>query len=294
MSHPHLGGKAGTGPYQYGKTHAGNSGGRAPGQVTQNAWVTDDAMDMSVNMARTNYNWAGELTFVADKKNTSQVSGNFNGGGTGNKPIRGIPGYEGVAISNFPVIDLEAELRTADDSDEQKLGISFNAIVDLEGSGTGPFVIMVVTNTLNSRIDKYGESGASASLTDFDISNYNDGGTLATMDNVFYIVGNLPGSGTGNASPGGNPSWTSNPVNLDVFINGGAMPITGLVNSDPYPNAVICDAFGDDCISTDGGHPVGIKLTGITVQTGGSGNSKRSVTAITQMAFDGTELVASS
>jgi len=68
MSHPHLGGKAGTGPYQYGKPHTGNSSGRAPGQVTQNAWVTDDALDMSVNMARTNYNWAGVPIYMKHGK----------------------------------------------------------------------------------------------------------------------------------------------------------------------------------------------------------------------------------
>jgi len=163
--------------------------------------------DFSVNQSKIFVDHLGHLILECDKKNTGAVAGNFNGGGSGNKPLAGIAGYEGTLFSDFPVIALEASLRTeetVDDADEDQLGVSFNAMIrDPAHDAT---YVAVITNTLNGRTDKYGEVGASASLTDFDISAFINGGTLATFANVFFIVGNAPnymqlataaGTGTG-------------------------------------------------------------------------------------------------
>jgi hypothetical protein len=245
--------------------------------------------DASVNQAKTFINHKGELIFQTDKKNTGQVAGNFNGGGTGNKPIALLPGFEGVSMANFPVIGGNVELRTTDDADEKKLGVSYNGIIDLAGDGNGPFVVMVITNTLSAGGGDApnGESGASASIHDFDINQYSDDGSAPGMKNEFFIVLNLPGTGTGNASPGGNPSWPGNPINLDILLNGGTMPVTGRTFDPAYPNAKLVACNTEDLLADDGGHPAGRLLAGLMAQAGDSANSLRSVTALTQLTLNG-------
>jgi len=245
--------------------------------------------DLSVNHARAFINHDMELVLIADK--ATNVAGNFNGGGTGNKPICGLAGYEGKAIADFPVIDLEAEIRTLDsDPDQMELGISFNALVDLSGTGVGPNVVMVVTRTLGTgwaSPDKYGKTGAAASITEFDIGAYSDSGTTGTLVNSFYIVGQLPsysGSLTTN-------QWNLNPINLDILLNGGTMPVTGEPFTGGYPNAKLVTCDGNQCISTDGGLPAAVKMSSIFAQCGGSGNALRSVTAITQLSLDNVQIL---
>jgi hypothetical protein len=250
-------------------------------------------LDLSVNMAKAYINSHSELILECDKKHTGQVSGNFNGGGSGNKPLFMLPGYEGRAMADFPVLDLLTELRTIDDTDEQKLGVSFNALIDLAGDGSAGIAVMVITNTLSAGGGDApgGEVGASASIHTFDIGAYSDSGTTASMINEFFIVGNLPGTGTGNAAPGGNPSWTSNPINLDILLNGGTMPVTGNTFSPAYPSAKLVACMTGECISDDGGLPVGARLNALWAQLGGSGNAKRAVTAITSFLVDGESIL---
>lgn len=226
-------------------------------------------VDHSVNHAFARVD-NGELMFQCDK--ASNVAGNFNGGGAGNKPILGILGYDGLPVSKFPVIASEAILRTkdtGDDADEDQLGISYNAIIDLHIAGS-ELVVAVMTKTLGGAVDKYSNTGAAASLTEFDIAT-----------DEFYIVGNLP-------SYTGGLSWFSNPITLDTLLNGdGGDHPTG------YPNAHLGTCTADELISTDGGHPAGTKMAAIQAQIGGSGNALKSITAITELTFDGVDMLDS-
>lgn len=249
--------------------------------------------DLSVNRSRVYVNHLEELVLLAEKCTTND-SGNFNGGGTGNKPIAGLVGFEGLSLSDFPTLDLEVSLRTEDtgtDADETQNGVSFNALLDLSGTGAGPIAVVVITNTLNAVVDKYGKTSSAASITDFDINAYSDSGTVPTMENVFYIVGSptlqagLPSYNLGSSS--GGDAWHKNPLNLDAILYGTTMPVTGATFSTGYPNAKLVSAMPSQLISTDGGHPAGTLLSALTAQTGGSGNTLRSVTAITELAIDG-------
>ena len=223
--------------------------------------------DHSVNQAHARI-MNGELILHANKASNS--TGNFNGGGAGNKPIASIYGYEGKHVSKFPVISSEVELRTketVDDADQDKLGVSYNAIIDINNDGS-EMIVITVTNTLGGAVDKYSESGASASMTDYDIST-----------GVFYVVGNLP-------TYTGGLSWFSNPITLDTLLNGdGGDQPTG------YPDATFGTCMPNELVSTDGGHPAGVKMAAIQVQIGGSGNSLLSVTAITELSLDGKKVI---
>ena len=241
--------------------------------------------DISVNQAKTFINHRGELILQCDKHHyPGELSGNFNGGGKGNKPIAAITGFDGLAIGSFPILANDAILRSIDDADEEKLGVSYNAMIDLSGTGAGPIVVMVITKTLNAAVDIYAETGLSASVTSFDINAYSDGGTVPSMANEFYIVGNLP-------SYAGALLWFDNPINLSILLSGGTMPVTGEAFSGGFPNAKLVSCASGDCLSTDGGLPVGRIMTPIWVQSGGSSNAKQAVTAISTMTFDGNVII---
>lgn len=217
--------------------------------------------DHSVNQSKTKLGIDGELVFIADKKNTGQVAGNFNGGGSGNKPIVGIKAAQSLVGKKLSEIDLvisqDVELRTEEtsgDGDEDRLGVSYNLLVDLEGNGNeADYRVIDITNTLNGFTDKWGETGASASVDDFNIK-----------DDVFWIVLGLSGS---------DFSWTSTQYTLSDVTT-------------PHPNATVISV-----VSWDGGHPAGEKMAALTAQTGGSGNSLRMATAITRLEINGKKLI---
>jgi hypothetical protein len=226
----------------------------------ENDLKEDQLLDFSVNDAKTYIDHEGSLILQANKKHTGQVSGNFNGSGSGNKPICGLTGlnFEGIRLSKLDFrVESDVEIRTDDaDADQQELGISYNILIDSQGNGDiNDLIVLNPTFTLNGVVDKYGESGASASLTDFDIR---------TLDQI-YVVGVL--------LPGDSGAWFDNPHTLDEILA-------------EYPNAVLTSV-----ISTDGGHPAGIKLPAIMMQIGGSGNSLKAVTAITNLKINGIKIV---
>lgn len=229
--------------------------------------------DFCVNRARVYVNASGHL--VLESSVAANSAGNFNGGGTGNKPIVGVDRSSGIPIAQLPRLLAEVALRTTD-----KLGLSYNVFVDLAGDGNGPFVVVDLTSTLNSVVDKYGETGAAASLTDFDITNFallgdTTGNAFVSggqsLNNAFYVVNNLP-------TYGGALAWFSNPVNLDILLNGGVMPLTGEIFVGGFPNAKL---VATGYVSDDGGMPKGTPVTPITLQIGGSSNNLRVVTEIT-------------
>lgn len=205
-----------------------------------------------------------ELIFQANK--ATNTAGNFNGGGTGNKPICSIFGYEDLPLAQLPVIKCETEIRTkatGTDADETQLGVSFNILVDLLGDGSIVKVI-TATNTLGGAFDKYGNTGAKASKTDFDINN-----------DTFHVVGNLPNY-TG-ALP-----WTSNAISINTLLNGdGDVEYTG-----SYPDAKIVSV-----VSSDGGHPSGVKLAGLSAQVGDSGTALKAVTAMSELTIGDKRIV---
>jgi hypothetical protein len=228
-------------------------------------------VDHSVNLAKTFIDHEGSLVLESSYANPS-LAGNFNGGGTGSKPIASIGGFDGLPLSGFPVIDSEVELRTDEtvtDPEEDALGVSYNCLVDLAASGVGfgPFIVCSITATLNGVVDKYAETGASASITDFNIN------TVTVADKLLYVVGNLP-------NYTGALAWAANPIDLATIISGG-VDYTG-----SYPDAVLVSM-----ISQDGGHPAGTKLAAIQAQLGDSGNDYRVVTAITELSLDGVQLL---
>lgn len=252
--------------------------------------------DYSVNSAKVYFDHDGSLIFHADKRNTSQPSGNFNGGGSGNKPMCGIVGFDGLHISKLAKILAETEIRTANDADENQQGLSFNVLIDLLGLGNiADLKILNITNTLNLVTDKYGNQGAKASVTEFDINafevlpNYTTGEKAPYLKNHFYIVGGLStyvnGTNFRTASTIDN-SWPGIPMSLDVLLNGGTMPLTGAQFTSGYPN---CKMIG--IISNDGGHPAGVKLPSLIAQIGGSGQALKAITAVTELSIGGINLL---
>lgn len=233
--------------------------------------------DYSVNNATIFKDHEDSLILEANKFTNEQ--GNFNGGGAGSKAIAGLRGWDGLPISSLPVIEADVEIRTDNgDADEVELGLSFNVLIDLQGNGDpADIVVGVISNTLNGVVDVYGKTSAAASVTTFDINSFDEGAgnNISDMSNIFYIVGNLP-SHTGSAN------WFANPINLDILINGGTMPVTGETFSGGFPNAKTISA-----VSQDGGHPAGTKLTSIIAQIGDSSTDKRAVTAIKQLNVGG-------
>ena len=273
-------------------------GGVPFGVVGPDGGVTTSAgnvfIDHSVNEAWVKPSVGGGIEFIANKLNTGQVAGNFNGGGIGNKPIAGIPGFEGLHISELPVIDSEVHICTDSDADEERYGVYYNVLLDLGGTGVGPYAVMSIAQTLGGRIDKYGETGAPASVTDFDINDFqvldpSPGGVdyqNKFNPNYFFIVGNLftYQAGTNRI----NDSWTSNPIKLDILLNGGTMDNTNAVFVGGFPNCKIHSMICPPEIS-DGGHPAGIKLAGLMAGIGDSATVKRSVTYMSELYLNGVK-----
>lgn len=207
--------------------------------------------DISVNRAKVNLDEDSNAVLQTDP--ISNPSGTFNGGGTGNKPILGIPGFEDRALKNFPFINTgNVELR------EGSLGLSFNALIDLNGDGSN-VVVMVITETL-----KEGQDG-SYSVDTFDI-----------MDDVFYIVGNPP-------NYTGSEGWFANEVTYDNLVNGDGSDYDG-----GFPDAQL---IPEAQIHSDGGLPAGIKMPAVWAQIGGSSNESRTVTDVDSIKMDGKEIL---
>jgi len=247
--------------------------------------------DFSVNSARAYVNMHGHILLESSIQTNS--AGNFNGGGTGNKPIGGVDLLGGLPFNQLPRLLAEVKINTTDE-----LGLSYNIFVDLLGNGDPADVAVIdVTNTLNSVVDKYAKSGAEASVTDFDVNQFTinaPGSSIADMDNVFYIVG--MGGGPTSAFYTGGTVWFENPINLAIFESGGTMPVTGESFSGGFPNAKLVACAAPDlsgaaiCIPTDGGMPHGTPVTPITLQIGGSSNNARVVTEITELKI-GDEVI---
>lgn len=263
--------------------------------------------DYSVNDAKVSLNHEGSLVFATNKKSTGQVAGNFQGGGVGNKPIAGLTGFDNIAISFLPHILAQVQILTrptATDADERQDGLSFNVLLDLQGNGNvADFKVMSITNTLNACTDAYGLFGLPASVTDFNINDFQvlatarqSGGVDAAyasgekapfLKNHFYIVGGIPSYVTNTnyrTSTTIDNVWTGIPMNLDMLLNGGIMPMTGAQFSSGFPNCKIISA-----IAFDGGHPARLKLTGILAQIGDSSTALHSVTAVTALSLGGID-----
>lgn len=229
--------------------------------------------DHSVNQARMRVGVGDELILECDKEGFTG-SGNFVGGGSGNKPIAGIHGLglDGHLLSTAVlIIDEDVEIRTVEtavDADQDELGISYNLLIDLLGLGdTADYKVIVITNTNSGAPDFYGKINKAASITTFDIQT----------DNM-YVVGGLPGDV-------GAPSWFTDPISLATITdpggNGGTHPVG-------FPNATILSCCS---VSVDGGHPAGTKMAALQAQMGGSGNNLRCVTAITRLVINGNTLI---
>jgi hypothetical protein len=230
--------------------------------------------DHSVNNSRTKLGANRELVLRTDEVGKSAPAGDFVGGGTGNKPIAGIlcfQKYAGVPLGQVKLkIDSDVEIRTDEATNpttEDDLGISYNLMIDLHGDGGSELAIVTITRTLGAvgGPDKYGvPPGAGASVTDFDIK---------APANQMYVVLNLP-------SYTGPLSWPSNPITLENILVGGPDYSHG------YPNAKLFSGQ-----STDGGHPRYEHMAALTAQIGGSGNDKRSNTAITRLVVNGKKII---
>lgn len=258
--------------------------------------------DQSVNQSMTKLGIDDELVFLTDKRNTAQVAGNFNGGGTGNKAIAGIKLYQSVVGKNLADLDFqlaieqEVELRSKDDADEKKIGVSYNLLIDLQGNGNvADYKVLNITNSLNGVIDKWGETGASASVDEFNIQRfevlpgYVSGEKAKFLKNHFYVVGGLAsyvvGTNLRTQSIVDN-SWPGIPVNLDVLLNGGTMPLTGAQFSFGYPNAKVISV-----ISFDGGHPAAEKMAALSAQVGDSSTNLRVITAVTSLKINSQKII---
>lgn len=261
--------------------------------------------DYSVNQAKISRNHEGWLILGTDKKNTGQVAGNFQGAGVGNKPIAGLAGFDGLPISQLPHILAQVQLLsrpTATDADERQDGLAFNVLIDLQGNGnTADFKVISICNTLNGCTDEYGQFGQAASITDFDINAFEvlttartSGGAPAAyaggekapfLKNHFYVINGISSYVTGTnyrTSTVVDNVWTGIPMNLDMLLNGGTMPMTGAQFSVGYPNCKIVSA-----LSFDNGHPARAKLPGILAQIGDSSLALHSVTAVTSLTLNG-------
>lgn len=255
--------------------------------------------DFSVNQSKTYINPDNYLILQAEKKNTGQVAGNFFGGGTGNKPICGIKGYENIPISLLPIILADIELwsrPTGTDADETQHGLAFNVLIDLLGTGVSAnYKVISITNTLNSYVDIYSRTGISASVTSFNIndfqviSGYSSGEKTPFFRNYFYIVGGLTNY-VANTNFRTNAiidnTWPGIPMNLDILLNGGTMPLTGAQFTGGYPN---CKIIG--VTAFDGGHPANLKLTGLMAQIGDSSLALRTVTAVKSLTVGGSNVL---
>lgn len=265
--------------------------------------------DVSVNMGKTYFNYKSQLVLETPKRNTGQVAGNFFGGGTGNKPMFGIVGWEGKHITELPKLMADVEIwtrATVTDADERQDGLSFNVLIDLNGNNNpADFKVMSITAALNAVTDTYGKFGLSASITDFDIgafeqlavarqngnppAAYSSGEKAPFLKNHFYIVGGLStyviGTNVRNHSTIDN-TWPGIPMSLDVLLNGGTMPMTGAQFTSGYPN---CKLVGG-VVSFDGGHPAQIKLPSILGQIGDSSLALRSITCVKTLTIDGVNL----
>ncbi|TAL40470.1 MAG: hypothetical protein EPN91_13145 [Salinibacterium sp.] len=265
--------------------------------------------DYSVNGAKAWMNQLGRL--ILESNIRTNTAGNFNGGGTGNKPIAGLnlPELDGLPIAELPRLQASVALNTSAVAPKGQRGLSYNVFVDLEGNGNpADVVIMDITATLNAALDN-GLSGVAASVTDFDIAafasglppgtgrSYNTGPAgVDAMDNAFYIIYAAvpapPVSTFYTGGPGYPVAWPNNPINLDMILNGGVMPTTGQVFA-AKPNARLVGAGAlSNYIATDGGMPAGIPVTPVTLQIGDSSLSLRCVSELTRFIVGSKTLIS--
>lgn len=231
--------------------------------------------DFSVNAAALNGGYDDGSVVLRTSARTN-AAGAYNGGGTGNKAIGGVFGFNGL-----PIGDLEAIAYTWENVDGEggpffvpPSGTSvvtpyINFIVDFDPLGAGDLkVCVVLDDSLNAAI--------TASLGTFSNPGGNNILTYAWdgLTQNILIVGQVP------PAPGG--------VAADVSVGAG-----WLENSYDWqeiiaanPDAILVDAFTDD-----GGLPASAVTPAIMCVSGDSGNVLRSGKKISAFSVNGNSVL---
>ncbi|HKZ74080.1 MAG TPA: hypothetical protein VJ011_08450 [Steroidobacteraceae bacterium] len=217
-------------------------------------------------------------------------AGAYNGGGTGNKALLGVPGFSGLPIAALLSISYTWENLLGPTGVPGPVSVTVpfgNLIVDF-APPPGPGDLRVL-----SLLDRQLAAAISAS-----IGSYADAGPLHThtwlavetapgINGSVCIIGvtNPPGAAT---PPGGCPVNVT--VGAGQFEN--TYRWTDLIATNP--TAVLVDAFPANAVlfpTGDGGMPVGAVTPAILVVSGDSANIVKSGKRIVALTVNGTPIV---
>ncbi len=255
-------------PDGYKTIELGGGGGGLFGEV-------GGSVDFSVNAAALNggYDDGSVILRTGTRPN---AAGAYNGGGTGNKAIGGVFGFNGL-----PIGDLEAIEYTWENVDGpggpffnppgamSVLTPYVNFVVDFDPLGAGDLKVCVaLDDSLNAAITA--AIGTFSNPGGDNILTYAWDGL--TQD--ILIVGQVP------PAPGGVPanvsvgaSWLENSYTWQAIIAAN-------------PDAILVDAF-----TGDGGLPAGAVTPAIMVASGDSGNVVRSSKKISAFSVNGNSVL---
>jgi len=230
--------------------------------------------DFSVNAAAVNGGYADGCVIMRTGT-AANPGGAFNGGGTGNKSIGGVFGFNGL-----PIGDLEAMEYVWENVDGPG-GPFFippgggsvqtpylNFVVDFDPLGVGDLKVCVVLDdslnpAITAAIGSYVNNGSNVLTYGWD---------GLTQD--ILIVGQVPpapGGVAANVSVGGG--WMENSYSWQDIITAN-------------PDAILVDAF-----TGDGGLPAGAVTPSIMVVSGDSGNVTRSSKKISAFSINGNSVL---
>lgn len=234
----------------------------------------DAVSNFSVNAAAVNGGY-DDGSVVLRTGTATNPGGAFNGGGTGNKSIGGVFGFNGLPIGDLEAIEYVWEnvdgpggpfFIPPSGTSVQTPYINF--LVDFDPLGAGNIkVCVMLDDSLNAAI--------TAAIGSF----VNNGSNVLTygwdgLTQDILIVGQVPpapGGVAANVSVG--PSWLENSYTWQDIIAAN-------------PDAILVDAF-----SGDGGLPAAAVTPAIMVASGDSGNVVRSGKKISAFSVNGNSVL---
>lgn len=242
---------------------------------------TGNLVDLSVNNASVDFGFDEVVLRTGGVTGSPNVTGAFNGGGTGNKAILGLRGFNGKPLSALSTVEFSftSQLGPTGPFYNPPGAISttvpyVNLIIDFDPTVPGGDLRLIslldssLTLAIVNVIGTYANPGGLNTL----IYSWD-----ATMD--VLIVNSPP-----NPTPGGvppsvtvGPSWPANAYSWSAL-------------KAANPNAIFVDAFPANPVffpTGDGGAPAGAILPALLLASGDSGNLTKSGKRIIEWKING-------
>lgn len=210
--------------------------------------------DHSVNRAYGKKNAEGKIDLICEPF-TGNVAGNFNGGGTGNKAMLGLPAYNSMALGALSSLEMNYHLFA---------GIEYDTVfqwqVDLANDGN--FKVFLIGGFTNAAAE------STADQTTDGVGNYR----LAWDKNIHnvLVVGGVTGVEPKVKATATSTAWWELAYSIADILA-------------VYPNAIIKKG-----VNLDGGLPAKEYMSAIWLQKGGSGTTTREHSRISDVKINGS------